>query len=146
MEGVMVGIPSVAVSMAGFSNLNFESAYNVIPCIIKLIKKMKKKNLLLNVNIPNVAAAKNRGIKITRLGSRVYADTLIKKKDPRGKNYYWIGGALPSFKVKKGTDFEAIDMNYTSVTPITIDLTDYSQIEKLENKSKELECECRLKN
>lgn len=140
MEGVMVGIPSVAVSMAGFTNLKFDAAYDVIPCIIDLIKRMNKKNLLLNVNIPNVMPEKNRGMKITKLGSRVYADTLIKKKDPRGRNYYWIGGALPSFKVKKGTDFEAIDMNFTSVTPITIDLTDYRTMEQLSSKAKDVMC------
>lgn len=140
MEGVMVGIPSVAVSMAGFTNLNFDSAYDAIPCVIDLISRMKKKNLLLNVNIPNVRPEKNRGIRITKLGSRVYADTLIKKRDPRGRNYYWIGGALPSFKVKRGTDFEAVDMNCTSITPITIDLTDYKIMDQLAAKAKDVVC------
>ncbi|HAF08284.1 MAG: 5'-nucleotidase SurE [candidate division TA06 bacterium 32_111] len=136
MEGILMDIPSVAFSMAAFENINFSNAKNVVPKIIELLQKFgKKKRLLLNVNIPN---GQIKGYRITKLGSRIYSDSLITKVDPRGRRYYWIGGEKPTFKMKKGTDFEAIEKGYVSITPITFDLTDFNILKNLKKVAKDV--------
>lgn len=136
MEGVLMNIPSVAFSMAAFENVDFSYANDVVPKIIQLLKLIgKKKRLLLNVNIPNGPI---KGYKITKLGSRIYSDSLITKIDPRGKKYYWIGGEKPTYKIKKGTDFEVIENGYVSITPITFDLTDFKMLSKIKKVAKDV--------
>lgn len=134
MEGVMMGIPSVAFSLASFSTLDFSGAEEVVIKLLRIVSEIKYRRMLLNVNIPNVSGSKVKGYKFTRLGSRVYTDTLITKKDPRGKKYYWIGGEKPSFKIKNGTDFQAIERNYVSITPISVDITDYKALSNLSRR------------
>ncbi|MGE3063274.1 MAG: 5'/3'-nucleotidase SurE [bacterium] len=134
MEGVMMGIPSIAVSLASFSNLDFKIAEEVVPKLLEIAMDIRYERMLLNVNIPNIPVSKLKGYKFTRLGSRVYTDTLITKVDPRGKKYYWIGGEHPTFKVKNGTDFQAIERNYVSITPISVDITDYKCLSALLKK------------
>ena len=72
-----------------------------------------------------------KGIQITRQGLRVYRDELIKREDPRGKPYYWIGGDWPTTVPKDGTDSGALKAGYVSVTPLQLDLTDDELMEKL---------------
>jgi len=134
MEGVMMRIPSIALSLASFSNRDFSSAETVVPKLIELTGKIRYRRMLLNVNMPNAPKEKLKGYKFTRLGSRVYTDTLITKVDPRGKKYYWIGGEHPTFKVKNGTDFQAVERNFVSVTPISVDITDYKNLAVLLKK------------
>ena len=62
-------------------------------------------------------------MKVTRLGSRIYRDTLVKKVDPRGRDYYWIGGEDPEWEAIQGTDFHAVHAGWISVTPLRLDLT-----------------------
>ncbi len=131
MEGHLMGIPSIAFSLAAFSNHDFSSAEHLIPSIINYVIKTRIKKILLNVNIPSKPFNEIKGIKITELGSRVYSDTLIKKTDPRGRSYYWIGGQEPTYKKKKGTDFQAIEHDYVSITPMHINLTDSKTASKL---------------
>lgn len=131
MEGVMMGIPSVAISMASYGKHDFSSAEFVIERVLKLLKKAKKKRLLLNVNMPPLKTEKIKGFRITALGNRIYSDHLIEKKDPRGRKYYWIGGSQPKFKNARGTDFEAVTKGYVSITPINMDLTDYAMLKKM---------------
>ena len=73
---------------------------------------------------PARAAESKDGVQITRLGSRVYRDTLVKKVDPRGRDYYWIGGEDPVWEAQPGTDFHAVSEGRISVTPLRLDLTD----------------------
>ncbi len=136
MEGVLMDIPSVAFSMAAFENINFSNSGDVILKILNLLKKIgRRKRVLLNVNIPN---GQIKGYKITKLGSRIYSDTLITKVDPRGQKYYWIGGEKPTYRLKKGTDFEAIENGFVSITPITFDLTDFKMLKKIQRVAKDV--------
>ena len=86
---------------------------------------------LLNVNLPHRPWSEVSGVRITRLGSRVYRDTLIKKVDPRGRDYYWIGGEDPVWEPREGTDFFAVEAGYISVTPLRLDLTDEHALEDM---------------
>jgi 5'-nucleotidase len=68
---------------------------------------------------------------VTRLGSRVYQDTLVRKVDPRGRDYYWIGGEDAVWETAEGTDFDAVQAGYVSVTPLRLDLTDERALDDL---------------
>jgi len=71
------------------------------------------------------------GVKITRLGKRVYSDKLVERQDPRGRNYYWIGGEPPGGVPEEGTDIWALANNYVSITPLHLDMTEYQMMEEL---------------
>ena len=80
------------------------------------------------MNIPPVSEDEINGIRITKLGSRVYNDTIVKETDPRGKDYFWIGGGKPGWNEDNDSDFSAVSKNYVSITPISIEMTDYKRI------------------
>jgi len=86
---------------------------------------------LLNINVPNVPLAEIIGTRITRLGKRIYHQMTVERIDPRGKKYFWIGGGEPDWEREEGTDFDAIDRKMVSITPLHLDLTDYSVFDKL---------------
>lgn len=77
----------------------------------------------MNVNIPNLDLSEIRGIRIARQGFRFYKNEVIKRTDPRGKDYYWIGGAYEGFHEGELTDCHAVEERYVSVAPINIDST-----------------------
>ena len=95
-----------------------------------LLDRELPRQFLINVNIP--AGESLSGIKITRLGTRIYRDVIIKKVDPRGRDYYWIGGGEPKWVASPDTDFSAVSENHVSVTPLLMDLTDTRQLEFLQ--------------
>ena len=133
MEGTILGIPSIAVSQVGEAPFHFETATVVIVKLVRLIKlNGLPTDTLLNVNIPNVAVGEIRGIRMTQLGKRIYDDnSIIKKKDPRNKTYYWIGGNRERWEPGANTDHQAIESGHISITPIHLDLTNYAAIRKL---------------
>ncbi len=132
MEGHLMGISAIAISLATYGEKDFTNCKNVITPIIDYISKLDHKRIFINVNIPNKKNKKIKGIKITKLGSRVYSDILIEKIDPRGEKYYWIGGSEPTYENIKGTDFEAVGNNYISITPLHPDLTDRDAMKTIE--------------
>src|SRR5262249_32520548 len=87
---------------------------------------------LLNVNLPWRPGETPRGIRITKLGQRIYQDALIQKTDPRGRPYYWIGGDEPIWMDEPGTDFVAVADGFASVTPLMLDLPLHSARAELE--------------
>jgi len=72
-----------------------------------------------------------KGFRVTRQGLRVYHDRLIRREDPRGQPYYWIGGDAPSGIPEEGTDIGALSQGFISITPLTLDLTMHSFMEEL---------------
>jgi 5'-nucleotidase len=128
IEGSLQGLPSMAVSMARSrgQKLQFGMAATLTR---KLVEAVLRHGLapktVLNVNVPPRQEGNYEGIRITRLGTRVYQDSLIEKKDPRGRAYYWIGGDEPIWEEEEDTDFLAVSEGYVSVTPLKLDLTDY---------------------
>jgi 5'-nucleotidase len=132
IEGTLQGVPSMAVSLVTRELTDFAEP----ACFVgRLVKHVLEHGLparqLLNVNVPFRPWEDIRGVAITRLGSRVYRDTLIKKVDPRGRDYYWIGGEDPVWEPREGTDFQAVDAGYISVTPMRLDLTDDLALEEM---------------
>ena len=125
IEGVLQGVPAIAASLVTRKPTDFaEPAASVGRIVRQVLERGVPPRMLLNVNYPFRPFSEIRGLQLTRLGSRVYEDTLVKKVDPRGKDYYWIGGEDPVWRPHPGTDFHAVDAGMISVTPMRIDLTD----------------------
>ena len=123
-EGAFLAIPSLAVSLNARSHFHFADAVRVVEAIIEVFKKNNcLDSTFLNVNVPNVSYNKMKGFMVTRLGKRIYNDTVIERTDPRGGKYYWIGGNGEQFESLEGSDFYAIEQGFVSVTPLGLDET-----------------------
>jgi len=125
IEGTLQGCPSVALSLVTREQADFvEPAAFTARLVRRVLERGLSPRQLLNVNLPHRSWNEIRGVRITRLGSRVYRDTLVRKVDPRGRDYYWIGGEDPVWEPRDGTDFHAVESGFISVTPMRLDLTD----------------------
>lgn len=133
MEGVIWQIPSIAFSLdsgrSDLGDIDYSAAARVARFVVRTVMRMgMPKGVLLNVNIPYVPTEELRGLRLTRQGLRVYRDRLDKRQDPRGNDYYWIGGDSPTGVPEKGTDVGALADGYVSITPLQLDLTAYSML------------------
>lgn len=133
MEGVISGIPSLAISLDTFEGeADFIYAAQFTA---RLACQMEGRGLpsgsLLNVNVPYLPPVKIAGVEITRLGKRLYQDDLIERRDPWGRSYYWIGGERPGGVMEEGTDIWALANKRISITPLQLDMTDHSLIAEL---------------
>jgi 5'-nucleotidase len=129
VEGYLLGIPSVAVSLTSKAGRHFESAIEVaLEMVARLRRAPFGEPVLLNVNVPDLAPASIRGIEITRLGKRHKAEPVIKLTTPRGEDAYWIGPAGGAADAGPGTDFHAVENQHVSVTPLRMDLTSTAQL------------------
>ncbi len=129
MEGTLLGVPSIAVSLVGREGVDFSAAAAFAARLAEsALARGMPRDTLLNVNVPALPAAELRGYVVTRQGKRCYGDAIVEKLDPRGKKYYWIGSDDMGFVPAEGTDFTAIESGYISVTPLHLDLTNYATI------------------
>ncbi|HET9233011.1 MAG TPA: 5'/3'-nucleotidase SurE [Candidatus Eisenbacteria bacterium] len=132
MEGAILGVPSLAVSLASRQLLDFTLAASVAARIAaRLLDSSLHERFLINVNVPPGESI--RGYRVTRLGTRVYHNAIIKNRDPRGREYYWIGGGEPSWGDSTESDFAAVSEGYVSLTPLLTDLTDLGRLPFLES-------------
>jgi len=132
MEGRYMGLPSVAMSLAGKDLKHYDSAGFYANKIVSHLKQCPlPANQILNVNVPDLPLAEIKGIKVTRLGARHRATSMVKTQDPGGRDIYWVGPLAKEDDAGPGTDFHAIANGYVSITPITVDLTAHHRIEKL---------------
>jgi len=131
VEGYLLGIPSLAVSLASKAGAHFDSA---VQTAVTLVERLRRapfgEPVLLNVNVPDVAPAALRGLEVTRLGKRHKAEPVIKLATPRGEDAYWIGPAGAAADAGPGTDFHAVENLKVSVTPLRMDLTHSAQLER----------------
>lgn len=133
MEGTLLNIPSFSISMGNYTNLKFDFAAEFACKIANLILEQGlPPHTFLNINIPNLHKEKIKGVTITHLGKRTYHEELIKRIDPRGKVYYWIGSkGVIEEDGEEGTDIKAIKEDKISITPLHLDMTNYSAISKI---------------
>ena len=128
-EGYLLGMPSIAVSLASKRGEHFATAGRVAR---EFVERFQRKDfgahVLLNINVPDVPYAELQGIKVTRLGRRHKAEGVVKQLTPRNETVYWVGAAGAAADAGEGTDFHAVANGYVSVTPLQIDLTHTSQI------------------
>lgn len=126
MEGTMFGVPSYAFSLAAWHPADFSGAGEFLRrCLPEILAFPLRRGTLLNVNIPDGPVENIRGIRVTRLGSRVYQNVITDQVDPHGKPYLWIGGQGPTWSRDQGTDYAAVEEGYVSLTPLMVDLTHY---------------------
>ena len=143
MEGLLEGIPSVAFSLVGHTDQDFQPAAD-FAC--RLLQQLPQQTIadaiLLNVNVPDTPAAEIKGVKITRQGLRRYIEQFQKRQDPRGKTYYWLAGEaieeLPQPDICQTnvpddiqSDVEAIAEGFITVTPLQYIMNDVATIRAL---------------
>jgi 5'-nucleotidase len=125
-EGCILGIPSVALSLNTFKDPQWDTAAHVARRVAQeVIVRGLPPETLLNVNIPNLPLSEIRGHRITRMGRSRYAEIFHRRTDPRGNVYFWMDGFLESVGDATGTDVQALNDGYVSLTPIWFDLTHY---------------------
>lgn len=131
-EGFLLDIPSIAISMSQHNATHFKTAARVAADMVQHFqKKPFPAPVLMNINVPDVPFDDIRGARITRLGKRHKAEPVIKTTSPRGETLYWVGAAGAAQDAGEGTDFHAVENNFVSVTPLQIDLTQYTQLDAL---------------
>ncbi|NSW83857.1 MAG: 5'/3'-nucleotidase SurE [Syntrophothermus sp.] len=131
LEGVIMGFPSVAVSLDSFNpNEDFSFAARFTRLVLRILhREGVGKDIILNINVPCLPRSEIRGIRITKLGVRRYENLFEERKDPRGNSYYWLGGEVIREEQDPDSDVAAVNQGYISITPIHFDLTDYQLIE-----------------
>ena len=127
-EGYLLGIPSIAISLASKTATHFETAAAVALELLDRHERFPLGARLLNVNVPDVPREALKGYRITRLGRRHKAENVVVSKNPRGETVYWVGAAGAAADAGDGTDFHAIEEGYASVTPLQIDLTNRDEL------------------
>jgi 5'-nucleotidase len=132
MEGTLLGIPSIAISLVSRGNFDFTLAARFAVRLARFVlKNGLPKDTLLNVNVPEGVDIK--GYRVTKQGKRFYGDAVVEKVDPRGKKYYWIGGDILKWEGGQDTDFQAVADQFISITPVHLDLTNHSSFKELHN-------------
>lgn len=132
-EGRHLGLPAIAVSLAGRDENHFATAAYVT---VQVIKKLKSQPLpadqILNINVPALPIEQLKGIQVTRLGRRHKAETMTSAVDPWGRKIYWYGSLGPELDAGEGTDFFAVANGYASITPLQIDMSAYKSMDRLQ--------------
>jgi 5'-nucleotidase len=136
LEASIWGVAGIAVSVDHPDGSNAPVDYTpAARAARQVIKRMvvpgQKPDFLLNVNVPWLPEDQIRGFRITRQGTRIYRDVLVRREDPRGRPYYWFGGDIPTGIAEDGTDFGALADGYVSITPLDLDLTNHDRLETL---------------
>ena len=131
-EGAILGIPSMAVSLATFTKPVWKTAARAARLLAKkIISCGLPPNTLLNVNVPNLPYGRLRGTAITSMGHSRFAEVFHERKNPSGDTYYWMDGELEITGKTEGTDIRALSEGYVTVTPIRFDLTDTAALAAL---------------
>jgi 5'-nucleotidase len=131
-EGFLLGIPSIAMSLARRSEGHYGCAARVAAELVQRYQQWPFPGpMMLNVNVPDVPYERLHGFEITRLGRRHKAEGVVKTTNPRGDTVYWIGAAGDAADAGEGTDFHAVARDRVSVTPLQIDLTQHAQLDAL---------------
>ena len=131
-EGTILGIPSIAISLATFTNpVYFTAACFARKLVDVVLKHSLPRNTFLNVNVPNIPLEEVSGIKITRQGVAIFSESFDKRVDPRNKVYYWMTGNKVEICEDDDVDDEVIKHGMISITPMQFDLTNYGFLEDL---------------
>jgi 5'-nucleotidase len=135
MEGLVLGVPSIAVSFAGRDFRSDDSLLNQqVETLSMLLKHLTSlphfpADTMLNVNLPSVPPNEIKGAKLTRLGRRVFSGSMTPMKDPWGREIFWIGGGSVAWSGGEDSDFRAVKDGYISITPLHLDLTSRDRLD-----------------
>ena len=133
MEATVIGIPAVAISYCGMFPEELEGFEELVGRVLAAILNGGSfpADTLFNVNLPAIAPDEVRGIRVTSLGRRRYAASITRADDPSGREYFWIGGGVATWRGPEQSDFQAVEDGYVSVTPLHLDLTNYRLLEDI---------------
>ncbi len=132
MEGRFLGLPAIAVSLVGTRGAHFATAARVVRDLLERLERDPlPADTILNVNVPDLPYEQLRGIEATRLGHRHKAEPVVRAQDPAGRVIYWVGPPGAAADAGAGTDFHAIEHGIVSVTPLHVDLTRYTALDKV---------------
>ena len=131
MEGYLLGVPSIAISLASKRGGHFATAARVARELVERFQRQAfPAPTLLNVNVPDEPEV--RGLRVTRLGRRHKAEKVVPQVTPRDETVYWVGAAGEAADAGEGTDFHAVASGFVSITPLQVDLTYADQIEPVQ--------------
>lgn len=131
LEATILGVPGLAFSLAANRSHDFRESVLIARQVTeKALREGIPLGTLLNVNIPK---GKSKGLKVTKQGFKTARPVISEHIDPRGKLYYWIGEVREGFRAEGGTDFEAVDEGFVSITPMRSDLTSHTALELIRN-------------
>lgn len=134
MEGTLLQIPSIAFSL-DITETKAEQWDTVEKHAPDLIRKLLKINwpddTLLNINFPELPADKIKGVRVAPLGRRQINEKLVKRLDPKGRPYYWVGTPIKDDFDRPGVDIVWLNEGYITVTPLSIDLTNFKMVEEI---------------
>ncbi|OGT19399.1 MAG: 5'/3'-nucleotidase SurE [Gammaproteobacteria bacterium RBG_16_57_12] len=134
MEGRFLGLPAMAISLAGTRLEHYATACAVVQRLLQHLQQHRlPPDTILNVNVPDLPLERLAGFEVTRLGRRHKSEGVVKETDPRGREIFWIGPAGAEQDAGPGTDFYAINHGRVSITPLHIDLTRYQALDDLKH-------------
>jgi 5'-nucleotidase len=134
MEGRSMGFPAIAISLASHQCTHYLTAAKVMSRLLERLGEFSlESNIILNVNVPDLPVEELQGYRLTRLGCRHRADTIVPAEDPRGKTVYWLGPASEPQDIGEGTDFDAVARGFVSITPLVVDLTAYESFNRVKD-------------
>jgi 5'-nucleotidase len=129
-EAAMRGIPAIAFSASSDADLERDASQAVLLAQRFLVASRDAGEVaLLNVNFPK---ADPHGRRVTRVGRQLYEENVIPRRDPGGREYFWIGGRLTDSGERDGTDAHAVELGYVSITPLALEATHHAQLELAE--------------
>jgi 5'-nucleotidase len=134
MEGYLLGLPAMAISLASNNPMHMSTAALVAAQLVEnMIQQPLPAPVLLNVNVPDLPFVALKGRRVVRLGRRHRSSPVVKARNPRGEPIWWVGAAGRAADAGEDTDFYAVAEGWVSVTPLSIDLTGYSDLERVES-------------
>jgi 5'/3'-nucleotidase len=143
MEGTLLGVPSIAVSLER-ADAGFAEAGRVARLVAaRVLVEGLPPRTLLNVNVP---VTRPKGIRLTQLGHRVYKEKVVEQTDPRGRTFYWIGAGPPQWEDNDRTDIAAIHDGYASITPLHLDLTHFGALGRMADWPRALTAQYRARS
>jgi 5'-nucleotidase len=133
LQALFRGLPAIAVSVSALGSVNYRPAARIAARLARAIGDgLLPRRVVLNVNVPDRPAAELRGVLVTRLASRRYADIVRRETDTRGKSYFWIVRGRPEWELDEGTDIWAIVNGFVSVLPLHSNLLCVSCLPQVE--------------
>jgi len=131
-EAAIMGLKAIAISLGTFVNPEYSAAARFARILAgKVLSRSLPPTCLLNVNIPAVKEDEINGVKITRQGTDKFREVLEKRKDLRGRDYYWLGGDFEYGGEGEDSDSAAVSRNFISITPLHYDMTDHAFVDQL---------------
>jgi 5'-nucleotidase len=130
LEATILGVPGLAFSLVARESFDFtESAEFAVTAVRKVLEEGLPEGTLLNINFP---MGEIKGVRVTRQGIKNARPVITEHIDPRGKPYFWIGEEYFRTNSADGTDYQAVEMGYVSVTPLKSDMTDHQALTSIE--------------